>query len=194
MGFAIAREARRRGAIVHLVAGPTTVPAPVVDTITRVRSAAEMHEAVNRASAEADVVVMAAAVADYTPAGGPAAAKIEKGGALTLTLERTVDVLAALGERRGAAERPVLVGFAAETGDPVARAQDKLRRKRVDLIVANDVSAGGSGFDVDTNQVTLVDAGGADALPLLTKDQVASAILDRIERRLARTAAAVSRA
>lgn len=185
MGFAIAREAMRRGASVHLVAGPTPVPAPPVTTVTRVRSAAEMHAAVTAAFPEADVVVMAAAVADYTPAGGAKDDKIEKGGAMTVTLERTVDILAALGERRGDAPRPVLVGFAAETGDPVPRASRKRQQKRVDLVVANDVTAEGSGFDVDTNQVTLVDADGATPLPLLTKEAVASAILDRVERQLA---------
>lgn len=185
MGFAVAREAMRRGATVHLVAGPTTVAVPPVTTVSRVRSAAEMHAAVTAGAADADVVVMAAAVADYTPAGGATPAKIEKGGALTVTLERTADILAALGERRGEAARPVLVGFAAETGDPVARASRKRVQKRVDLVVANDVTAEGSGFDVETNQVTLIDDAGATPLPLLTKEAVASAILDRVEQRLA---------
>jgi len=134
---------------------------------------------------------MAAAVADYTPAGGPHGTKIEKGGAVTLQLERTVDILAALGAARGSAARPVLVGFAAETGDPVARATRKRETKRVDLIVANDVSVEGSGFDVDTNQITLVDAAGVEALPLQSKDAAAAAILDRVERLLASAPAPV---
>jgi len=191
MGFAVARDAMRRGAHVHLIAGPTPVEPPMVTTLTRVRSAAEMHEAVMRASERADVVVMAAAVADYTPAGGPHGTKIEKGGAVTLQLERTVDILAALGAARGSAARPVLVGFAAETGDPVARATRKRETKRVDLIVANDVSVEGSGFDVDTNQITLVDAVGVEALPLQSKDAAAAAILDRVERLLASAPAPV---
>ncbi|MBM3751178.1 MAG: bifunctional phosphopantothenoylcysteine decarboxylase/phosphopantothenate--cysteine ligase CoaBC [Acidimicrobiia bacterium] len=191
MGFAVARDAMRRGAHVHLIAGPTPVEPPMVTTLTRVRSAAEMHEAVMRASERADVVVMAAAVADYTPAGGPHGTKIEKGGAVTLQLERTVDILAALGAARGSAARPVLVGFAAETGDPVARATRKRETKRVDLIVANDVSVEGSGFDVDTNQITLVDAAGVEALPLQSKDAAAAAILDRVERLLASAPAPV---
>ena len=157
----------------------------MVTTLTRVRSAAEMHAAVMRAAEGADVVVMAAAVADYTPAGGAHGTKIEKSGAVTLQLERTVDILAALGAARGSATRPVLVGFAAETGDPVARASRKRDTKRVDLIVANDVSAEGSGFDVDTNQITLVDAAGAEALPLQSKDAAAAAIVDRVEGLLA---------
>ncbi len=181
MGFAIAREAMRRGADVHLISGPTAVAAPDVTTFTRVRSAAEMHAAV-MAAAGVDIVIMAAAVADYTPAGGAQDQKIEKGGDLSLRLERTVDILAALGQARGEHTRPVLVGFAAQTGDPVARAAQKLAHKRVDLIVANDVSAEGSGFDVDTNQVTFVDAAGSESLPLMSKDAVASAILDRVAR------------
>ncbi len=184
MGFAVAREAMRRGADVHLIAGPTTVEPPQVTTLTRVRSAADMHAAVLAAVDRADVVVMAAAVADYTPAGGPAPGKIEKGEALTLTLERTVDILADLGQRRGDHPRPLLVGFAAETGPPVDRATRKRLHKRADLIVANDVSAEGSGFDVETNQVTLIDAAGSEPLPLMSKGDVAVAIVDRVERLL----------
>ncbi len=184
MGFAVARDAMRRGAEVHLIAGPTTVEPPAVTTLTRVRTAAEMHAAVMGAGTSADVVIMAAAVADYTPAGGAQGTKIEKSGAMTLQLERTVDILAALGEARGTNTRPVLVGFAAETGDPVTRASQKLQSKRVDLIVANDVSAEGSGFDVATNQITFVDGAGPEPLPLMSKDAAASAILDRVERLL----------
>jgi phosphopantothenoylcysteine decarboxylase/phosphopantothenate--cysteine ligase len=191
MGFAIAREAMRRGAIVHLIAGPTSVEPPQVSSLTRVRSAADMHAAVTAASAQVDVVIMAAAVADYTPAGGPSQVKIKKGDDHALALERTVDILAALGTARGASARPVLVGFAAETGDPVSAATRKREQKRLDLVVANDVAAEGSGFDVDTNQVTLVDAHGSDALPLMSKDAVASAILDRVARLVTSTPAAV---
>lgn len=191
MGFAIAREAMRRGAIVHLIAGPTSVEPPQVSSLTRVRSAADMHAAVTAASAKVDVVIMAAAVADYTPAGGPSQVKIKKGDDRALALERTVDILAALGAARGASARPVLVGFAAETGDPVPAATRKREQKRLDLVVANDVAAEGSGFDVDTNQVTLVDAHGSDALPLMSKDAVASAILDRVARLVTSAPAAV---
>lgn len=181
MGFALADEAMRRGAMVTLVAGPTTLEPPAVGTLIRVRSAAEMHAAVMERAVNADVVVMSAAVADYTLADGAAAQKMEKAGPMTLSLIRTADILADLGQRRGDAQRPVLVGFAAETGPPVVRAAEKLRRKRVDLIVANDVTAEGAGFDVDTNQVTLVSAAGNDALPMMTKADVASAILNRVE-------------
>lgn len=189
MGFAIAREAMRRGAIVHLVAGPTSVEPPQVSSLTRVRSAADMHAAVTAVSSQMDVVIMAAAVADYTPAGGAAQVKIKKGDDQSLALKRTVDILAALGAARGASSRPVLVGFAAETGNPVAAATRKREQKRLDLVVANDVAAEGSGFDVDTNQVTFVDAAGSEPLPLLSKDAVAAAILDRVARLVTSTPA-----
>jgi len=190
MGFAIAAEARARGAHVVLVAGPTAVAPPDVHEIVRVRSAREMHQAVAARAADADVIVMAAAVADYTPVV-VADEKIEKGGALSLQLERTTDILKDLGARRGDRARPVLVGFAAQTGDPVAAARRKLESKRVDLIVANDVTMPGAGFDVDTNVVSLVSRDAAEALPLLSKADVAAAILDRVERLLVATPAIV---
>src|SRR5688572_32781 len=126
MGFAIAAEAKRRGATVTIVAGPTRVQPPAVDEVVNVRSAAEMHEAVMHASRDAHAIVMAAAVADYTPAR-PATDKIAKSdGPMTLTLERTTDILAALGEMRSqrSDRGPVLVGFAAETRDTVAKARE----------------------------------------------------------------------
>ncbi len=190
MGFALAEEAVSRGADVTLVAGPTSIEPPAGANVIRVRSAAEMHAAVMDRADRSDVIVMAAAVADYTLAGGAVDGKIEKGGALTLNLARTPDILADLGARRGDAERPLLVGFAAQVGDPVDAARRKLRAKRVDLIVANDISAPASGFDVPTNQVTFVSADDVAALPVLPKRDVAAALFDRIEQRLARHAAA----
>jgi phosphopantothenoylcysteine decarboxylase/phosphopantothenate--cysteine ligase len=183
---------------VVLVAGPTTVEPPAVAELIRVRSAREMHAAVTAHAGDADVVIMAAAVADYAPADGAAAMKIEKGetsaaaadAGVTLTLARTPDILADLGVRRAGGDRPVLVGFAAQTGNPVPAARRKLAAKRVDLIVANDVTAPGSGFDVPTNQVTLVSADAVDPLPLLAKTDVAGAVLDRVERLLAHAPAA----
>ncbi len=185
MGFALAIEARRRGAHVTLVVGPTSVEPPSADEVVQVRSAEEMHRAVMAAASAADVVIMAAAVADYTPAE-PAALKLAKSpGSLTLTLRRTPDILADLGvlpsRTRGV---PVLVGFAAETGDPVSRGETKRVTKRVDLIVANDVSQLGAGFEVDTNVVTIVGADGNDTLPLQTKTSVAARVMDRVERLL----------
>jgi phosphopantothenoylcysteine decarboxylase/phosphopantothenate--cysteine ligase len=184
MGFALAAEARRRGARVTLIAGPTRVTPPVVDETVRVRSAAEMHESVMAAASSADVVIMAAAVADFTPVSA-AAGKIAKTDApMTLTLERTKDILADLGARRaaGSDRRPVLVGFAAETDDLLRKARDKRTRKGVDLIVANDVSQPDRGFDVETNAVTLVSADGDEVVTLQRKDRVAAIILDRVER------------
>jgi len=185
MGYAIAAEASRRGALVTLISGPAELPPPAGVRLERVRGAAGMHEAVTRAAPDADAVIMAAAVADYSPADGALASKKSKdAGAWTLQLAPTRDILGDLGARRKGG-RPVLVGFAAQTGDPVPAAQQKLASKQADLIVANDVSKSGSGFDVETNEVTLVDAAGAEALPLMTKDAVASVILDRVARLLA---------
>jgi len=199
MGFAIAAEAARRGAQVSLVAGPTTVNPPAgLAEVVRVRSAADMYAAVLARADDADAVVMAAAVADYTLAGGSHAQKIAKDAeSLTVTLVRTPDILRELGARRGSGAKPggggapplkaVLVGFAAETGDVVARAKAKLAAKRVDLIVANDVSRADAGFEVETNEATLISADGEEPLPLQRKTDMASAILDRIEQLIAAT-------
>jgi phosphopantothenoylcysteine decarboxylase/phosphopantothenate--cysteine ligase len=196
MGFALAAEARRRGARVTLVAGPTRLDPPTVDDVIRVRSAAEMHEAVTAAASSADVVLMAAAVADYTPATTAPGKVAKTDGPLTLTLTRTKDILADLGSmrsRRGTVG-PVLVGFAAETDDVVRKAREKRARKHVDLIVANDVSQPDRGFDADTNAVTLVGEDGEDQVPLQSKDKVAAVILDRVERLVrARTPATLPR-
>jgi phosphopantothenoylcysteine decarboxylase/phosphopantothenate--cysteine ligase len=182
MGFAIAEEARRRGAHVTLVCGPTRLDPAPGPAVVRVRSAAEMREAVLRHSIGADIVVMAAAVADFTHAAGAAATKVPRQGeSLVLELRKTADILGELGTRRGSAPLPVLVGFAAETGDPDGRGREKLVAKSVDLIVANDVSKADRGFDVDTNAATLITAGGDDPLPLQTKQDLARAILDRAE-------------
>ena len=183
MGFALAAEARRRGARVTLVAGPTSLEPPTADEVVRVRSAAEMHAAVCAAAPAADVVIMAAAVADYTPSA-PVTAKVAKADApLTLRLERTPDILAELARMPSRLEsnRPVLVGFAAETGDAVAKARQKRSRKDVDLIVANDVSRPDAGFDVSTNAVTIIGADGEQEVPVQSKDRVAATILDRVE-------------
>jgi phosphopantothenoylcysteine decarboxylase/phosphopantothenate--cysteine ligase len=180
MGFAVAQEALARGASVVVVAGPTNLAPPAGVETVRVRSAAEMAVAVMERSAEADLIVMAAAVADYTPARGVSPDKWEKREGMTLELTRTPDILAALGQARAGRGRPVLVGFAAQAGDPLPAARRKLRAKQVDLIVANDVSAPGAGFDVETNQVTFV-SDREEALPLLSKREVARALLDRCD-------------
>jgi phosphopantothenoylcysteine decarboxylase / phosphopantothenate---cysteine ligase len=189
MGYAIAAQAAQRGARVVLVSGPSHLDAPAGVELVKVRSAAEMHRAIVPHAAHADIVVMAAAVADYTPEAGRAAGKIEKGHtAMDLRLVRTVDILAELGAARGANDRPVLVGFAAESGDPVVRGREKLVRKKADLIVANDISTDAAGFESDNNAVTIVSSEGDEAIPLAPKSQVAAAILDRAERLLSRAA------
>ena len=185
MGCAVAGEAMRRGAEVTLVMGPTSVEPPPVTELVHVRSAQEMYEAVLARADEMQVVVMAAAVADYTPVD-PADQKVPKAGeTLTLKLKKTPDILAELGRRRLAAGRgALLVGFAAETERVVAHAAAKREAKHVDVMVANDVSRSDAGFGVDHNEVTIVGPDGAEALPLQTKSRVAGAILDRVERLL----------
>ena len=186
MGLAVAAEAARRGAAVTLVLGPTALEPPAGVETVRVRSAAAMHEAVMRAAEGSDAVVMAAAVADYTPADGAKAGKVPKGeGDLHITLVRTRDILADLGRWRGGRALPVLVGFAAETDGVAAKARAKLEAKRVDLVVANDVSRSDAGFEVDTNAVTLVDPRGETEWPLQRKIDVARHLVDRIETILA---------
>jgi len=185
MGYAIARVARRRGAEVVLVSGPSDLPAPPGVRTLMVSSAAEMARALEEEFRSASILVMAAAVADYRPRR-PAARKMKKSAAsLSLDLERTQDILAGLAGRKG---RRLVVGFAAETNDVAEEARRKLREKRLDLIVANDVTAPGAGFGSDTNVVQLIDAGGeTQALPVLPKEEVAGRILDwlvaRRERR-----------
>ena len=193
MGFAVAAAAHARGANVTLVAGPTTVEPPLADEIIRVRRATEMRDAVLRVAEHADVVVMAAAVADYTPVE-PAAEKIAKTDApLTLTLQRTPDILADLGRLSTRRRTPlVLVGFAAETGDLLRKAREKRARKNVDLIVANDVTTPGAGFEVETNAVTIIGADQEQTLPLQSKARVAEAILDRVEQLLKERTTAVN--
>ena len=187
MGYAIAAEASRRGALVVLVSGPTKLDAPIGVQIERVRSAVDMSAAVMRHAATADAVIMAAAVADYMPERGPASAKIAKSdGPLEMRLVRTPDILAELGKARGAHASPLLVGFAAETGDPRPRARRKLESKQIDLIVANDVSREGAGFDTDTNAGFLLSADREVELPMQLKSEMAASILDRVEEMLAR--------
>ena len=185
MGYAVAAEAARRGARVVLVSGPSHLAPPPGVEVVPVRSAREMQTAVQQQAADSDIVVMAAAVADYTPDRGPAAGKIEKTDApFELRLVRTPDILAELGRSRGMAGKPVLVGFAAESGDPVPRGRDKLLRKQADFIVANDISRDDAGFEADTNAVTIISKDGEEAVALAPKTEIAARILDRAEVRL----------
>ncbi|MEW6272098.1 MAG: bifunctional phosphopantothenoylcysteine decarboxylase/phosphopantothenate--cysteine ligase CoaBC [Thermodesulfobacteriota bacterium] len=177
MGFAVARAAARRGARVVLVAGPTALRDPRNVDVIRVESAHEMAAAVDAHVADASVVVAAAAVADYRPKRRAADKPAKVQGTVKLELETTRDIVASIGRAR---RDRIVVGFAAETGDPVARAREKMARKGLDLVVANDVTAEGAGFDVETNVVTLIEAREERRLPLLDKDDVADAILDRV--------------
>jgi phosphopantothenoylcysteine decarboxylase / phosphopantothenate---cysteine ligase len=190
MGYAMASEALRRGATVTLISGPTHLEPPQAAEVVKVRSAADMHAAVMARAADQDVVVMSAAVADYTPAD-PAPQKIAKAdGPLTLTLNRTRDILADVGQLPSRAHgRPLLVGFAAETHDVVAHARAKLQKKGADLVVANDVSRADAGFEVDSNSVTLVAADDVEQIPLQSKAAVAAGILDAVERLLTKSSA-----
>jgi phosphopantothenoylcysteine decarboxylase/phosphopantothenate--cysteine ligase len=179
-GHALAEAAARRGASVTLVTA-SALPVPPGVAGVRVETAAEMEAAMAEAAAGADVVVMAAAVADFRP-------KVQADRKLhdlpELVLEPTPDILAGLVARRRPGQ--VLVGFAAETDDVLARGRGKLRRKGVDLLVVNDVTAPGAGFDHDTNAVTVLDAaGGAAEVPLTSKAAVADAVLDRVAALLA---------
>ena len=181
-GHAIAVAAARRGAAVTLVtSSPLVLPPDVVAAVTRidVESAADMEHAVGASAEGADVVVMAAAVADFRPKQ-PADVKLSKEeGIPELVLEPTPDILAGLAARRPPGQ--MLVGFAAETHDALERGRRKLARKGVDLLVVNDVSAPGAGFDHDTNAVVILGADGSTTeIPLTSKDAVADAVLDRV--------------
>jgi phosphopantothenoylcysteine decarboxylase/phosphopantothenate--cysteine ligase len=185
-GFALAQAALDLGAEVTLVSGPVDLAAPVGARRVDVHTAQEMLEAVLVETQQADVLIMAAAVADFRPAD-PAGAKIKKGGGIpTIRLEETPDILKRLAEVKASSGYPRLtVGFAAESQNLVANAQAKLKAKRLDLIIANDISASDAGFGVDTNRVVFLAPGQEpEALPLLSKEQVAEAVLERVLRLL----------
>ncbi|TVR54670.1 MAG: bifunctional phosphopantothenoylcysteine decarboxylase/phosphopantothenate--cysteine ligase CoaBC [Gemmatimonadales bacterium] len=188
MGFAVAREAWLRGSEVTLVTGPSALPDPVGVTVRRVETAREMRDAVMEVAPRANLSVFAAAVADFRPQD-PSREKQKRkdtGSEWAIRLVENPDVA---GESRSV--RPpgsVAVGFALETGELISRAREKLEAKGFDLIVANDAGEEGAGFDVTTNRVTLLDReGGAEALPLMGKEEVARVILDRVESHLPST-------
>jgi phosphopantothenoylcysteine decarboxylase/phosphopantothenate--cysteine ligase len=178
MGFALAEAARDRGANVVLVSGPVALKDPYGVHVLRVTSAAEMRDVIVPESADADVLVMAAAVADYQ-ASEPVGEKIKREGkeGLTLSLARTPDILAEVGTRAGL----IKVGFAAESNDLIANAAHKLKTKGLHLIAANDITATDAGFGTENNRVVLLDAGGGqEELPLMSKYDVGWRILDRV--------------
>ena len=176
MGYALARAALRRGAQVTLISGPSSLPQPKGVKFIPVDTAGDMHSAVNRELVSSTILIMSAAVSDFMPAE-KSGEKIDKTGKLFLKLTATPDILSAVGKKKN---RPFIVGFAAETGRKLEKARKKLKHKNMDLIVFNDVTEVGSGFDVETNKVVLIDKKKESELPLLNKDDVADAILDRI--------------
>jgi phosphopantothenoylcysteine decarboxylase / phosphopantothenate---cysteine ligase len=181
MGVALAAEARRRGADVTLLAANLAVPAPAGVELVETPTASDLEREALARAPEADVVVMAAAVADYRPAEALAAKRPKDAATWTLELEPTADVLAALGAARR--DGQLLVGFAAETGeDGIERARAKLARKGAGLFVFNDVSRADIGFDAADNEVTLLSAAGEQPLGKAPKDEIAAAILDEVER------------
>ncbi|HSL71323.1 MAG TPA: bifunctional phosphopantothenoylcysteine decarboxylase/phosphopantothenate--cysteine ligase CoaBC [Longimicrobiales bacterium] len=179
MGYALAAAAWRRGADVDLITGPTELTAPTGPAVKRIETAEQMLDAVTHAIKNADALIMAAAVADFRPAA-PTTSKIKKSARLdALELERAPDVLAATRSSRPAHLR--VVGFALETDDGLDNARRKLEEKALDLIVLNDPREPGAGFEVDTNRVTILSRDGQEhALPLLSKHEVADAILDQL--------------
>lgn len=180
MGYALAEAARDRGASVVLVSAPCALAKPAGVEVINVGTAQEMYEAVKKAVDKADALIMAAAVADYRPKSvSKSKIKRQKVASLTLELERTPDIL---GETKGEFIR---VGFAAESEDLLVNATDKLRKKQLDLIVANDITMKGSGIGADTNQVAIISRDGkVEELPLLPKREVADQILDRVVKLL----------
>jgi phosphopantothenoylcysteine decarboxylase/phosphopantothenate--cysteine ligase len=181
-GFALAQAALDAGAEVLLITGPVALPTPGGANLIRVETASDMEQAVLEACQEADVLLMAAAVADFRPAQ-IATQKIKKQEGLPwINLEPTPDILAAVAERRRKSHKPdVVVGFAAETKELIENARSKLHTKQLDLIVANDVSAADSGFAVDTNRVTLLKSSGeVESLPLMSKAEVAERIIGEV--------------
>ena len=180
MGVALARAAWRRGAEVQLIAGHVDIPVPPEIRSTKAESVEDMAEAVAAALPKADALIMAAAPADFRPASA-ASQKIKKGkSAPRIELEPTVDILKSTISKRK--KNSVIVGFALETNDGVKNARDKLKAKELDYVVLNDATEPGAGFGVDTNRVTIIGRDGEEeALELMSKSDVAEAILDRIE-------------
>jgi phosphopantothenoylcysteine decarboxylase/phosphopantothenate--cysteine ligase len=180
MGYALAIAAKRRGAHVILISGPTALPAPRDMTFIPVASAVDMKDAVMDHLDSSTVVIKAAAVADYRPSFR-SSRKIKKGvGGLDLQLERNPDIILEVGRKKG---NRILVGFAVETENLVENARDKLKKKNMDIIVANDVTKEGAGFGYDTNIIKIIGADGKiENVPLMSKMEIADRILDRVKK------------
>ena len=182
MGYAIAKAAARRGAEVTLVSGPTSLPRPRYMEIVDVESAREMYEAVTSRAPEMDIIIKAAAVADYRPADVAEDKIKKKDGDLSIPLERTRDILGTLGQQKR--EGQFLCGFSMETRDLIENSRKKLTKKNLDMVAANNVKVEGAGFGVETNVLTLITAQGEKELPLMSKDAAADALLDAILERM----------
>ena len=179
MGYALAKMALLRGAEVTLVTGPVSItPFTGISDIVRVKSAEDMYNAVTQRSAEADIIIMCSAVADYTPATYSEQKVKKHDDNMTIELMRTKDILKSLGEKKY--DGQVVVGFSMETENLIANSQAKLQKKNVDLICANSIATDKTGFGVDTNKVTLIAKDGITELPLCTKEETADLILDKI--------------
>ena len=182
MGYAIAKAAARRGAEVTLVSGPTALPRPGYMEIVDVESAQEMFDAVTSRAPDMDIIIKAAAVADYRPADVAEDKIKKKDGDLSIPLERTQDILGTLGQRKR--EGQFLCGFSMETRDLIENSRKKLTKKNLDMVAANNVKVEGAGFGVETNVLTLITAEGEKELPLMSKDAAADALLDAILERM----------
>ena len=182
MGYAIAKAAARRGAEVTLVSGPTSLPRPRYMEIVDIESAREMFDAVTSRAPEMDIIIKAAAVADYRPADVAEDKIKKKDGDLSIPLERTQDILGTLGQRKR--EGQFLCGFSMETRDLIENSRKKLTKKNLDMVAANNVKVEGAGFGVETNVLTLITAQGEKELPLMSKDAAADALLDAILERM----------
>lgn len=178
MGYAIAKVCARRGADVTLVCGPTALEKPWFVNTVDVKSAKEMYEAVTGHAAEQDIIIKAAAVADYRPKTVSSEKMKKKDGELTLELERTDDILAHLGQNKRTGQ--FLCGFAMETEDLIENARQKLKKKHVDMIVANSLRVEGAGFGGDTNVVTMITEDEEISLGKMSKEETASQIIDKI--------------
>ena len=178
MGYAIAKIASLRGADVTLVSGPVNIEPPRFVKVINVESAKEMFDAVTQNSDSMDIIIKAAAVADYTPASVADEKIKKKDGDMAIPLKRTSDILKYLGEHKK--EGQFICGFSMETENMLENSRKKLEKKNADMIVANNVKVEGAGFGVDTNVVTLITKEGYKELPQMSKEDVASAILDSI--------------
>lgn len=185
MGYAVAKMAMLRGADVTLVTGPTQLEPPMFVDLVEIKSAGDMYEAVTKSAGEQDIIIKAAAVADYTPSH-TAEDKIKKSdGSSNLELERTQDILGTLGQARAEGKiHAFLCGFSMETKDMLENSSKKLEKKKVDMIAANNLKEKGAGFATDTNLLTLITKEGAKELPLMSKEEAANTLLDEILRKM----------